>query len=235
MTPIPENESDRLKALASYQILDTAPERAFDDITGLASFVCGSPIALVSLVDHDRQWFKSRVGLQATQTHRDLAFCAYTIMGNGVLEVEDATKDERFAENPLVTSDPRIRFYAGAPLTTPSGHNLGSLCVIDRQPRKLSAEQNRALEALARLAVDELELRNICREMERTIAPLKTIRHRVPVCNYCKNVKNESGTWQTMDSFLQDHLRAPLSYGICPACTQREFPELTAAPPRPGV
>lgn len=137
--PIPNNEAARLEALRQYRVLDSAPEDSYDTITELASFICESPIALISLVDADRQWFKSRVGLAATETPRDFSFCAHAIVRGSLLVVEDATADARFADNPLVTEDPRIRFYAGAPLITPEGHGLGSLCVIDRKPQKLSA------------------------------------------------------------------------------------------------
>jgi PAS domain S-box-containing protein len=157
--PKPANESARLLALSSYQILDTAPEEAFDDLTRLAAQICGTPIALVSLVDQTRQWFKSRVGLAATETCREVAFCNYTICQPGLFIVPNALTDPCFANNPLVTGDPNIRFYAGTPLLTPDGLALGSLCVIDYVPRSLSQEQAHALQALGRQVVSQLELR----------------------------------------------------------------------------
>ena len=147
--PTPPRELSRLAALLRYEILDTPDESAFDDFAQLAAYICGTPIALISLVDDHRQWFKSRVGLDVSETPRDISFCTHTIEGSGVFEVEDAQRDQRFRNNPLVTGDPHIRFYAGAPLTTPDGFNLGTLCVIDRQPRRLSEAQ---LAALARLS-----------------------------------------------------------------------------------
>jgi PAS domain S-box-containing protein len=156
---LPANESARLAVLASYSILDTTPEDAFDELARLASIICGTPIALVSLVDATRQWFKSHVGLDAGETPRSYSFCAYAIRQSDVFVVEDATRDLRFANNPLVTGDPHIRFYAGAVLTSPEGMNLGTLCVIDRRPRVLSAEQTAALRALAHQVVMQLELR----------------------------------------------------------------------------
>jgi signal transduction histidine kinase/CheY-like chemotaxis protein/HPt (histidine-containing phosphotransfer) domain-containing protein len=156
--PLPENEGGRLAALRSLAILDTPPELAYDELSALAAYICQTPIALISLVDAERQWFKSRVGWTTTETPREVAFCAHAILQPDLFIVPDARADERFANNPLVTSTPGIRFYAGAPLVTAEGHALGTLCVMDHKPRDLTADQVRALRALSHQVVAQLRL-----------------------------------------------------------------------------
>ncbi len=165
--PFPPDEAARLAELRALDLLDTVQEQAYDDLTRLASEVAGVPISLVSLVDEDRQWFKSSVGLDAPETPRDEAFCAHAILEPGrTLVVEDATKDPRFADNPLVTGGPGIRFYAGTPLVTSRGQALGTLCVIDREPGSLDEAQLAALEALGRQVVALVELRRSVQQLE---------------------------------------------------------------------
>ncbi|MGD2180142.1 ATP-binding protein [Lusitaniella coriacea] len=158
--PLPDNEAQRLAQLLNYNILDTATETAYDDLALLAAHICETPVSLVSLVDRDRQWFKAKVGTDVSETHRDVAFCSHAILQpQDVLVVSDARQDPRFADNPLVAGDPNIRFYAGAPLVTPQGHAIGTLCAIDYEPRTPSPKQIEALEALSRQVVAQLELR----------------------------------------------------------------------------
>ena len=173
--PLPDNEAARLESLYQYEILDTETDSAIDDITRLAAYICRTPIALVSLLDAHRQWFKSKVGMEATETPRDAAFCIHTILQPDVLIIPDALADQRFATNPLVTSDPHIRFYAGVSLITPSGHALGTLCVIDRVPRSLSPEQVSALRALGHQVMTQLEIRRHVATLARTATEYKQI------------------------------------------------------------
>ena len=157
--PTASNEQDRLKALDSYSIMDTLSEIDYDSITQLASYICNTPISLVSLLDKDRQWFKSSVGLELKETPKSFSFCQYAIMGNEVYEVQNALEDELFFDNPLVTGNPDIRFYAGAPLKDSEGYNLGTLCVIDTVPRELTDLQKNALTLLANQVINLLQLR----------------------------------------------------------------------------
>jgi GAF domain-containing protein len=149
-------EADRLAALHRYRILDSEPEQRFDDLALLASQICGTPMALISLVDRDRQWFKARIGISVSQTSRDIAFCARAIQQPDLFVVHDTLDDDRFRDNLLVREKPHIRFYAVAPLITPDGHALGTICVLDQEPRDLSADQRAALEAPRRQAEAQL-------------------------------------------------------------------------------
>jgi len=168
---IPEKEEERLRALIELDILDTLEEQVYDDLTALAAHICQAPIALVSLIDRERQWFKSHHGLEARETPRDYAFCAHAILGDKTFIVEDSDNDERFHDNPLVTGDPHVKFYAGVPLVLSNNMSVGTLCVIDDHARKLTAAQQLALEALSRQVVNHLELRlklQLIEDMDRT-------------------------------------------------------------------
>jgi GAF domain-containing protein len=236
----PANEQQRLATLRGYEILDTEPEAAFDDLTLLASYVCQTPVALISLIDADRQWFKSKVGVSVTETSRDIAFCASAILQAGVFIVPDASLDERFAENPLVVSDPKIRFYAGATLMT-DGKALGTLCVVDRIPRELSPEQLESLRALSRQVLAQLELRrNLIRlekslaardraeaekehtlqELKAALANIRTLEGLLPICLSCKKIQDQIGNWQPFEYYLRAHSEAKVTHKICPDCSK---------------
>ena len=173
--PLPANELERLADLQSFDILDTPEEQAFDEIARIASIIFDMPIALISLVDEARQYFKARVGLDATETPRDVAFCAHTILESKVMVIEDAREDKRFEDNALVTQDPRIRFYAGAPLITDAGNRLGTLCLIDVEPRTLTPKQENILQMLANRVISEMKLRRANLQLRKTRDDVKRL------------------------------------------------------------
>jgi hypothetical protein len=168
--PVPANEAERLRTLRAYKILDTKPEERFDELTQLAALICGTPISLISLIDTTRQWFKSRFGLDLRETPRAQAFCTHAIMQPEMFVVPDASKDERFAQNPLVTGDLHVRFYAGAPLAARDGHLLGTICVMDREPHTLTDAQKKALQILGRLVIANIELKSDLQDLRDALA-----------------------------------------------------------------
>lgn len=227
---IPANESKRLAALRRYEILDTPVEVVFDDMAQLAAGICDTPMALISLIDEHRQWFKSRIGFDVLETPREQSFCAHAINEEAFLEIEDARNDERFADNPLVTSSPEIRFYAGAVLKTPEGEHLGTLCVLDRKARTLSAAQRVTLETLARQVVLQLELRRLVREQEQTRAAMaEETRRRTELENAQR--RSERFMQETID-VLQDHVAIIDSTGTIIHVNRSwtEFAKSNAAP-----
>jgi GAF domain-containing protein len=223
--PIPDNEAERLAALREYHILDTGGEQAYDDITALAAYVCAAPIALISLVDESRQWFKSRVGLNRQETPRDVAFCAHAILQSEPLIVRDALKDARFADSALVTRSPHIRFYAGFPLASPEGFTLGTLCAIDRKPRQLFPEQKTAMASLARQVMALLELRRVSARMADALEKIKTLHGLLPICAWCKRIRDDKGYWSQVEAYLHEHTGADFTHGICPDCFEKQRPK----------
>lgn len=226
--PLPHDESERLRALAEYRILDTESEAVFDDLVAVAAAVCEAPISLISLVDPDRQWFKAKLGLAVSETSRDSAFCAHTILGDSTLIVPDALEDDRFSHNPLVLGDPHIRFYAGAPLLTPEGYRLGSLCVIDRQPRELTPTQLAVLDALARQVSALLQWRRTMGHLAQALGRVRTLEGLIPICAWCKSVRSDEGYWERVESFITAHTSAQMTHGLCPTCAEADFPGVIA-------
>lgn len=226
---IPENESERLKALSEYRILGTKPEQSYDDITSMASLVCGTPIALLSLVDVDRQWFKSKVGVTVDETPRDWSFCAHAIHAPDPLIVHDALWDERFHDNPLVCGDPKIRFYAGFPLTNGDEERIGTLCVIDRQPKHLSETQVTIMSSLTRQVMAFLDLRKRSLHLLESFCSLDKPPGMISTCSYCRKARNDRGQWVFLDQYLSQHSDLHFSHGICDGCIEEHFPEVLNA------
>jgi signal transduction histidine kinase len=189
---IPWNEAERVADLYSYELLDTLDERGYDDITLLAQYICETPVSLVTLVDTERQWFKSAIGTgDLRETSRADSFCSHLIGGPSVLVVQDTLQDERFSDNPLVTGAMAIRFYAGAPLVTPDGNVIGTVCVIDQKPRMLRTEQVKALEALARQVMARMELRRQIRENQLTADAMRTAEKLAAVGRMASSLAHE--------------------------------------------
>ena len=209
--PLPANEKDRVRSLQLYKVLDTGSEKMLDDLTQLAASICETPMAAISLIDEQRQWFKSKVGLDAEETSRDIAFCAHAILDDKVLVVEDATHDRRFSGNPFVMESPNVRFYAGAPLMVSDGHALGTLCVIDNKPRRLSMDQHKALEILRHAVVTQLELR-------RALEDFQSVQKMLRMCAWCRNVQDAKGAWHPLQEYVQN--AETVTHGMCPTCVE---------------
>lgn len=227
--PVRVDEQERLALLRRLDILDSGQEDAFDEIVRVASLVTGTDIALVSLVDEHRQWFKARHGLEDSETDRHVSFCAWAVHDRKPLLVPDATEDPRFAENPEVTGGLGIRSYFGAPLLTESGHALGSLCVIDREPRELPPEQLEILEILARRVVDMIEARDVARKLAEALEKVRELAPMIPVCAWCKRVRDDEQYWSSIHEYLQEHVGTLTSHCICPECEVMMNAELDAS------
>lgn len=224
---LPAREAERLAALRDTGILDTAPEALFDDLTRIAALVCDVPTALITLLDEDRQWFKSRVGFDQPQTRREDAFCAHAILApTEQLEVRDATLDARFADNPHVAGPDHVRFYAGAPILSAEGDGFGTVCVIDSKPRELNDTQREILTALARQAAAHLEQRRVAERLRAALAEVKTLNELLPICTFCHKVREDEGYWSDLNAYLREHAGSQLSHALCPDCLASRFGDL---------
>ncbi|MDE1163271.1 MAG: GAF domain-containing sensor histidine kinase [Acidobacteriaceae bacterium] len=189
--PVPQHDAERVATLNRYAILDTPPEQAFDDITEIAAYICAAPYSTITLVDRDRQWFKSEVGFGTNETGRDDGFCACAVLQSTPMVIEDTLLDPRFCANPFVTGGPQIRFYAGAPLVAPNGHILGTVCVFDSKPRTLEQKQLHALEALARQVMSQMELRLKLIENEKAALAVQTAEKLAAVGRLASSLSHE--------------------------------------------
>jgi len=228
-SPLPENEEERLNALSEYRILGTSPEQSYDDITQIASTVCSTPIALLSLVDTNRQWFKSKVGVDIQETPRDWSFCAHAIHSSEPLIVSDATMDTRFSDNPLVCGEPQIRLYAGFPLENSASLRVGTLCVIDRKPRCLTDRECDVMKALARQVVAFLELRKKSINLIESFCTHSGGNRMISTCSYCRKAQDQNGDWMHLDKYLSKRSNLNFTHGICDSCIEEHFPEVLDA------
>ena len=208
-------EAARLEVLEKYKILDSDPEIAFDDLALLASHICETPMAAITMVDRDRQWFKSRLGLPLQETARSISFCSHAIDQRGIFIVPDASKDDRLRDNPQVTGDPHIRFYAGATLLAREGYALGTLCVVDRRPRRLTAAQAEALGALQRQVEAQLELRRRVIELRAANDTVRKLAGMMPLCSTCEF---------TMTIRADPAAIPALTEGVTAMLTQKQWP-----------
>jgi len=229
----------RAEALRQYRILDTPAEAIFDDLTLLASTICDTPMASLTFIDDEckRQWFKSTVGLEGGETALEPSFCRHDLDHEDMLVVTDAENDTRFSSNPFVTGTPGIRFYAGARLVSIEGVPIGRLCTIDRVPRELTEPQRDALNALARQVMALMEARRIAwllhealAEKEVAVAAVKTLQGLLPICCYCKKVRDDSAYWHTVEEYISAHAEVRFSHGICPDCKDRALRDMGLVP-----
>jgi GAF domain-containing protein len=219
-------ENARVDAVRRYDVLDTPPETAFDDLARVAALVCHTPVALVSLIDDTRQWFKARIGIEAQQTPRSVAFCDHAIRSpDQVMVVPDATADPRLRDNPLVTGAPNIRFYAGAPLVTGDGFPLGTLCAIDQRPRTLTPEQTDALAVLARQVMTQLELRRANAALQEVLNEGRLPPEcAVTLCPWTCTLQVAGGPWVSVETFLRDKVGVRVVHGLSDEAVRRLGP-----------
>ncbi|MES2503470.1 MAG: GAF domain-containing protein [Myxococcota bacterium] len=209
--PLPANEAERLKTLQEYQILGLDSDATLDAFTQLAAAICDTPMSTITLLGEHKGWLVSKVGLDQTESDRDVTFCAHTILQKDILLVEDAQKDSRFSDNPYVATNPGIRFYAGAPLIVENGAALGSLCVVDTRPKKLTPLQMNALNVLQKAVVTHLEHRRLLKE-------LNALENLLPMCAWCRSIRNPDSSWTPLADYVSKSV--PVSHAMCPNCAK---------------
>ena len=230
---VPNNISGRrrLTTLHRYQILDSVSERTFDDIVKLASHFFEVPIAAILHVENDQHLLKTAVGVRGAESFllNTNKFCVETMAEPDVLVVEDTICDERFAHNPLVTSGPQVRFYAGAPLAMPDGLGLGALCVMDTKPRRVGRREKEMLQSLARMVMTTMDLHRVSEALASEVLKVKNLSGLLPICSGCKNIRNDGGYWQRVESYVSENSSAEFTHGLCPGCAKKYFPGFSAA------
>jgi hypothetical protein len=228
--PATKSVRRRLTTLHRYQILDSVSERTYEDIVKLAAHIFEAPIAALLHVENDQHLLKTAVGVRGAEsfllnTH---TFCDETMAEPDVMVVEDTICDERFALNPLVTSGPQIRFYAGAPLAMPDGLGHGSLCVMDVKPRRVGRREKEMLQSLARMVMTTMDLHRVTDALANEVTKVKNLSGLLPICSGCKNIRNDGGYWQRVECYVQENSSAEFTHGMCPDCAEKYFPGLTA-------
>lgn len=228
--PTNKNGRQRLTTLHRYQILDSVSERTYEDIVKLAAHIIDAPIAAILQVENEHHLLKTAVGVRGAEsfllnTHK---FCDETMSEPDVMVVEDTICDERFALNPLVTSGPQIRFYAGAPLAMPDGLGLGSLCVMDTKPRRVGRREKEMLQSLARMVMTTMDLHRVSDALAAEVMKVKNLSGLLPICSGCKNIRNDGGYWQRVECYVQENSLAEFTHGMCPHCAKKYFPSLSA-------
>lgn len=220
----PSHEQARLDALLRYGILDSEPERRFDDIAKLAAAALDMPVAMVSLVDDERQWSMATVGIARGEVPRAQSFCTHAITQDWLLVIEDASLDARVNTTAMVSGPAQARFYAGAPLITPEGQRIGTVCVIDRTPRTLARRELDILAGLARQTIELLEHRLTAARLGEAQQRLSTMATLIPICSHCRKVRDEANHWLTLERLVQAKTGSRFTHGICPDCVREHYP-----------
>ncbi len=224
MNTASQQEKSRIEALRQYRILDTDREQEFDDLIELAATICQVPMATITLVEENRQWFKASIGMECRETPRDISFCTHTILGQEPMIIRDARQDTRFANSPLVRNQPGIRFYAGFPLLTQEKQALGALCAIDREPRELTSAQISAMKALSRHVMALMDSRRVSAHLATALQEVRTLHGLLPICAWCRRVRDDKGYWGEVESYLARRVGVDFTHGICPECLSKNLP-----------